>query len=110
MTTIKVRWAQSGFHRWPEAPQRVEYLRHIHRHLFHFQVELGVDHQDREVEFHQLLGQCQSMLELPLSEPTRFSCEDMAASILYRLTEIYPKRWAAVECWEDNECGARVTT
>ncbi len=48
---IWVTFRKEGIHKYPDAPEGVEFLRHPHRHIFHFRVELEVMHDDRDVEF-----------------------------------------------------------
>ena len=50
-TAIWVTFQVEGIHQWKDA---TNYLRHPHRHMFHFRVELSVTHDDREVEFIKL--------------------------------------------------------
>jgi len=50
-TFVKIRHRFEGFHQWKEAPDEVSFLRQSHRHLFHVTVEIGVSHDDRELEF-----------------------------------------------------------
>ena len=48
---IFVTFQKEGIHRYPDAPEGVEFLRHPHRHMFHFRVEIEVFHDDRDIEF-----------------------------------------------------------
>ncbi len=48
---IWVTYQKEGIHRYPDAPKGVEFLRHPHRHMFHFKVEIEVFHDDRDIEF-----------------------------------------------------------
>lgn len=49
--TIRVRFQFDGLHHWPDAPKQVEWLRHVHHHVFHVTVTVGVGGDDRELEF-----------------------------------------------------------
>jgi hypothetical protein len=51
---IHVRFTEHGVHCWPQAPERRAYLRSLHRHLFFVEVSTAVEHDDREIEFHDL--------------------------------------------------------
>ena len=51
---IWVTFSKTGMHRYPEAPEDVSYLRHPHRHKFLFKATVTVEHDDREIEFHQM--------------------------------------------------------
>lgn len=106
-TTAVVRFTLPGWHRWPGAPERRGYLGTEHRHLFHFEVELELLHDDREVEFHDLLGEAKSAAHGP-NFGTQ-SCEQIAAGLIDHFEEFYPGRDVRVAVFEDGECGAVVT-
>ena len=53
---IWVTFRKEGIHKYPDAPDGVEFLKYPHRHIFHFRVELEVFHDDRDVEFILLKG------------------------------------------------------
>lgn len=93
-----------GFHRWPDAPSCVSYLRVTHRHVFHVRVEWVVSHGDREREF---ITAKRDALELVAQQADKeetqtWSCEHWAMFLLERLNA------TAVEVSEDGENGARV--
>lgn len=113
---VIVTFREAGLHKWSGAPENVIYLKYVHRHLFHWRVEVGVEHSDRQVEFHTLLEaaqQCAKEMEAKTGwapngkDPVNWSCEQRAEKLIKDLTEL---NYAvlAVECWEDGECGARV--
>lgn len=114
-SVIKVRFTQEGWHRWAEAPSGKEYLKEAHRHLFHFQVECGVSHDDRQLEFHDLLAAAKKIVKIKwyvqaAADTYDFwgnSCEMIAKELAQALIA---STWpiTAVEVWEDGECGARV--
>lgn len=75
-----------GMHFWPTAPDRREYLRSPHRHLFHVTAEVKVDYADRAVEFHDLQDAIhQIVMQRNLlgsaENPVAASCETMASLI-----------------------------
>jgi len=115
MTTIWVTFQVEGWHRWPGAPADCIYLKNEHRHIFHFRVEMQVDHANREVEFHSLKTQCMEVIEECYMESDyghgkdflSLSCEDLAMQMLQNL-DGEDGRWMACEVSEDGECGARV--
>lgn len=39
-----------GFHRWENAPERLKFLRHEHRHVFEITCVIPVAHDDRDLE------------------------------------------------------------
>jgi hypothetical protein len=105
--TVMVRRRFEGFHQWPDATGQRDYLAHRHRHLFWVQVEAAVTHDDREIEFHDLLDQVKAWWPGP--ELGRWSCEQIGKHYLNHLIQDYGHRSYLVEVWEDGEVGARVT-
>jgi hypothetical protein len=93
-----------GFHRWPDAPLEVAFLRDRHRHLFHIRAEVRVTHSDRDVEFILLKRQLDRAIgELKYEYDTStWSCEQWAECLLGRL------KLDRVEVSEDGENGAIV--
>lgn len=107
-TTITARWRWEGMHKWPDAPESVGFLRDLHRHEFHGELELEVHHDDRELEF-ILVKRFAEALSLRAfgMETMAFSCERMAATILDATLERYgEERWARCTVSEDGENGA----
>lgn len=51
-----------GRHHWPGAPEKTAFLRNSHRHLFHFEVDIPVNHDDRDVEFFDFQNQLANAL------------------------------------------------
>jgi hypothetical protein len=108
-TKIWITFAIPGIHCYPQAPEDVAYLRSPHRHLFKFKVTVEVFHDDREIEFHQLLNWCRSQYAANLSVDYK-SCEMMARELLHRLRQYSTtSRFIEVEVSEDGECGAIVS-
>lgn len=110
MTTTKhiiVTWRAEGWHRWPAAPDETGYLRHSHRHMFHWRVEAEINSLDRELEFHALLHHARS-ISYKFMEGNSTSCESAADMLLKDLYSGGFPTVTAVECWEDRECGSRV--
>lgn len=109
-TKIFVTNSFVGFHRWPEAPNQVAYLRDLHRHVFHVKVWHKVEHSDRDVEFHILKEAVTAALrvlkEHLMTHPS-MSCE-MLATELYDLLMKKGHHPSAIEVNEDNENGATV--
>lgn len=115
-TEIWVRFTLPGLHKWAAATPNRKYLAAAHRHVFFFEVGLEVLHHDREVEFHDLqefaltcvkglaVGEVGGILDFGAR-----SCEALAHGIGAILASRY-RRDCCVAVWEDNECGARVTT
>lgn len=103
-----VRFQSPGFHCWPGATGDRAYLAQRHRHLFHVEVKVETFHQDRELEFHDLLDFCRA--NFPGGEMSGLSCEHMAEELLGAIAQKYPDRWAKVGVFEDGEVGAEVVT
>lgn len=95
-----------GFHYWSDAPDEVDFLRNVHRHVFHVKVCVEVTHCDRQVEFFLLKKDvnkhCQELFE---GRTFPYSCEMIAQSLVGLLNQ-YKVLW--VEVSEDGENGARV--
>jgi len=107
---IFVRFTFPGFHRWAGAPADRAYLSDRHRHLFHVEVRMQVRHDDREVEFHDLLDFARDILTNDLSVDGNFgahSCEMIGREMGDRLVKVY-RRNVMVIVSEDGECGAMV--
>lgn len=108
---IWITFKMPGIHCWPTAPEHRDYLRQPHRHLFGVKVATAVDHDDREIEFHDLLDQAKAIfadgLEGPDALPIGRSCETMARRLGVYLSHAH-KRLFTVTVDEDGECGATV--
>jgi predicted glycosyltransferase involved in capsule biosynthesis len=93
-----------GFHRWPDAPDEVAFLRNRHRHVFHVRAEKAVSHDDRDVEFILLKRAVEAEIKtVSLEEETEtWSCERWASELLQRL------QLDKVDVSEDGENGAVV--
>lgn len=108
------RWAvvhfqTLGFHRWPDAPEHRAYLRDRHRHLFYVEVSLEVFHNEREVEFHDLLQFCEDTFGfkiIPNADVLGKSCETMAEELIEKITRQFGNRRVKVSVFEDGEVGA----
>jgi hypothetical protein len=107
VSTIFVRFTQPGFHHWPEPTKQRAYLGERHRHLFHVEVRLQVQHDDREVEFHDLLDLARGLF--PGGELGGQSCETMARSLGKQIARHYG-RAVEVNVSEDGEVGASALT
>jgi hypothetical protein len=107
-TSIWVTYSFVGFHSWPDATPSRAYLAARHRHNFGVRVDMEVLHDNREVEFHDLIDACKYHLnDVPEGGQ---SCEHMARHLLDNLAIEYPNRVISVSVDEDDECGATVAT
>lgn len=111
-TTVIVKLAVDGMHNFPKAAElfpEVDFLSQRHRHMFHFTLAKMVNHDDRDVEFIMFKRDVLSYLHTQyLDDNSRAhefgskSCEMLSRELLER----FECDW--VECWEDQENGARV--
>jgi 6-pyruvoyl-tetrahydropterin synthase len=102
-----------GFHRWPKAPADVAYLAQLHRHVFGVELEITVEHNDRELEFHQVKRALDSYIQDTARRRTlddTWSCEKIAEIVCEWAMLKWPDRLAyTVEVNEDGENGSLVT-
>lgn len=105
---VWVKFEKIGFHYYKDAPSDVDYLKSKHRHKFYFKVGVKVEHDDREVEFHQLLNFCLSGFTDEIIDINGKSCEMLADDIYDHLqtSPIYCNRKTIIDVSEDNEVGA----
>jgi len=106
---IWVTFRKEGIHKYPDAPEGVEFLRHPHRHIFHFRVELEVMHDDRDVEFILFKRELESLYDGGTMQLDYKSCEMMARELAVYIRAKYPRRTIAIEVSEDGENGCRLT-
>ena len=107
-TYIKIKTQFEAYHSWPNAPEEVAFLRHLHRHLFKCVVKIEVNHSDRELEFFIFKKEVDKLIKRMLkSLRNEKSCEQMASWLLNKLKEEY-SRYIQVEVSEDGENSAIV--
>lgn len=107
---IWVTFQKVGFHKYPSAStdenlQDVSYLGDRHRHLFKFNVQIEIFHNDRELEFHQVLNFCESLYQEKHLEIDFKSVEMIADDLYNQLATRYPNRNMKINISEDGECG-----
>ena len=102
---IFVRFRVEGFHRWPAAPDHRGYLASEHRHCFHVEVSCENVHDDREIEFHDLLDYSKAVF--PGGRMGAKTCEMMARELALLLASEFNRRFQC-SVSEDGECGATV--
>ena len=111
---IFVTFQKEGIHKYPAAPEGVEFLQYPHRHMFHFRVEIDVFHDDRDIEFilfKRELERLYSSIEAegktgPTLELDYKSCEMIADDLSEYIYEKYPHRSFTITVSEDGENGA----
>lgn len=119
MTTIIIKFQLEGFHNFPRAKElfpAVSFLSDRHRHIFFFECEKEVFHDDRDVEFIMFKREVQSYLiekygtlnndDVPsFLYPLEFgsmSCEMIARELLDKFDLI------TCSVFEDNENGSKI--
>ena len=93
-----------GFHKYPAAPEGVEFLKDEHRHIFKLKVWIEVFHNDRDVEFILFKRFVQSSIQ-----ENKFdfkSCEMISDDLQKLIATKYPKRDIKIEVSEDGENGS----
>lgn len=115
---IWVKFSQEGIHRYPAAltdpklatgdEYDVSFLGHPHRHIFHFQVWIGVTHDDRDIEFIQFKRWLQNLYGNGIIHLDYKSCEMIANELHEQISNRYPGREVWIEVSEDGENGALV--
>lgn len=112
--TIWVRFQKEGIHKYPQALEdpklaEVSFLGYPHRHMFHFEVEMQVFHDDRDVEFIMLKRELESLYSEGTLQLNNKSCEMLCDDLCDYLFDKYPGRNLRISVSEDNENGATAT-
>ena len=99
-----------GYHYWKDAPIKVDFLKNVHRHEFHVEIKLSVDHDDRELEFCFIKDHLSSFLNGRYKNRTfTESCEQIAGNVLnFIWVEYGLSRKVYVKVMEDGENGAEI--
>lgn len=110
---IWVTFQKVGFHKYPAAAtdpmlSDVSYLGNKHRHLFKFDIQIEIFHNDRELEFHQFLNYCESLFDTKQIDIDYKSVEMLSDDIYVKLADRYPGRDMVISVSEDGECGCRI--
>ena len=103
---IFVTFQKEGIHKFPEAPEGVEFLQNEHRHMFHFQVDVEVFHDDRDIEFILFKRELEGLYNQGTLELNNKSCEMMADDLVEYIQDNYPGRDVRITVSEDGENGA----
>lgn len=97
-----------GFHRWPDAPDNLDYLRDRHRHIFQIRMEFEVSHGDREIEINERQQEIREWLTAKYTPDNRacefgnLSCEHIAEELLITFGA------ASCQVLEDGYGGAKI--
>jgi hypothetical protein len=117
--TIFVRFQKEGIHCYPAAATDpalatsdeydVSFLGTLHRHIFHFEVTMEVEHSDRAIEFIQFKRWLENQYSQNILLLDYKSCEMIAEDLYEVIATRYPDRTIHIEVSEDDENGARLT-
>lgn len=109
-TYILVKTTFEGYHRWPNAPEVVGFLKNLHRHLFTVTVGIEVHHGDRELEFFMVKQFLDTTIPLIVNNRSdTYSCEDICDDLIQELQCKYGMcRGYCASVMEDGENGAQV--
>jgi len=113
---IFVTFQREGLHCYPAAAtdpmlatgswDDVSFLASVHRHVFHFKVQISVEHNDRDIEFIQLKRWCERQYDTNVLSFNHKSCEMLAEELGEKILATYPGRELTITVSEDNENGA----
>lgn len=114
--TIFVTFQKEGVHKYPGADtdpklatgdwDDVSFLGVLHRHVFHFRVEINVVHNDRDIEFIQFKRWLERLYSQETLQLDYQSCEMMAEALAEHIAVKYPGRNFNITVSEDGENGA----
>lgn len=105
-TKIWVSTSFEGFHRYPDAPEEVKFLRDVHRHIFHIKVWIEVFHNDRDIEFIIFKRFVESLLTQ--GQMDYMSCEMISDELHSKIMQKFPMRDIWISVSEDDENGSYV--
>ena len=115
-TSIWVTFCKEGLHKYPAAlddpklatgdEYDVSFLGYIHRHMFHFKVEIEVFHDDRDIEFIQFKRWLEKLYAENTLQLDFKSCEMICDDLAEAINNKYPNRKMTITVSEDNENGA----
>jgi hypothetical protein len=108
MKTVLIQLEVEGFHYYPNAPKRVNFLSLNHRHTFIIKAAFEVEDMNREKEIFIEREYIREYLNESYGNPCQFesmSCEMIANEIL-DFAKMDGMIWC--EVWEEQTGGARV--
>ena len=113
---IWVKFQKEGIHKYPAALEDsklktgdeydVSFLGYPHRHIFHFQVQIEVFHDDRDIEFIQFKRWLESLYNEGTLQLNYRSCEMISDELAETISAKYPGRNIIITVSEDDENGA----
>ena len=105
---IWVTFQKEGIHKYPDAPDEVDFLRYPHRHMFHFKVQIEVYDNDRDIEFFIFKRWLESLYADDTLQLDYKSCEMMADDLAKQIKDKYPGRRLSIDVREDGENGCHI--
>ena len=105
---IWVTFQKEGIHKYPNAPDEVDFLRYPHRHIFKFKVQIEVYNDDRDIEFFIFKRWLESLYADDTLQLDYKSCEMMADDLAKQIKDKYPGRQLSIDVSEDGENGCHV--
>ena len=115
---IFVKFQKEGIHCYPAAATDpklatgdqydVSFLSSPHRHIFHFRVDISVNHADRDIEFIQFKRWLENLYIQGTLQLNYKSCEMIADDLYAQITSTYSNRDVIIEVSEDGENGCRI--
>ena len=105
---IWVTFQKEGIHKYPDAPDEVDFLRYPHRHIFKFKVQIEVYNDDRDIEFFIFKRWLESLYADDTLQLDYKSCEMMADDLAKQIKDKYPGRQLSIDVSEDGENGCHV--
>jgi len=115
---IWVTFQKEGVHCYPEAATDptlatgdqydVSFLASPHRHIFHFRVDIGVSHLNRDIEFIQFKRWLENLYNQGTLQLNYKSCEMIADDLYAQIASTYRNRDVIIEVSEDGENGCRI--
>ena len=106
--SIWVTFQKEGIHKYPDAPDEVDFLRYPHRHIFKFKVQIEVYNDDRDIEFFIFKRWLESLYADDTLQLDYKSCEMMADDLAKQIKDKYPGRQLSIDVSEDGENGCHV--
>lgn len=103
MNYIYITTQFEGFHKYPDAPDEVEFLKYKHRHTFHLKIYIQVFHNKRDIEFILFKRYINSLIND--NNFNNLSCESIADELYKKISNDYPDRVIKIDISEDNENG-----
>ena len=105
---IWVTFQKEGIHKYPDAPDEVDFLRYPHRHMFHFKVQIEVYNDDRDIEFFIFKRWLESLYADDILQLDYKSCEMMADELYDHISQKHPGRSVKIQVSEDGENGCDI--